>query len=96
MVNVDDSVGICVDKICGQNPHVARQHHQINLMIAQELELNVLCGLFVLGSHRNVVERHVVKIGAPLGIVMIADNQRDITGEFTNLMPVQKISQAMM
>ncbi len=36
-MNVDDEIGKSVDKLGGQNLHVARQHNKLNLVLAQQL-----------------------------------------------------------
>jgi hypothetical protein len=47
MVNIDDPVGVGGDEVAGENLHVTRQHHHLNLVIAQQLKLGLFREAFV-------------------------------------------------
>ena len=96
VMNVDNPLRIPVDKVVRQNLHVACQHHEIRLLFANQT-LNLCLGLvLVVFRDRNNRIRDLVEIGNRLIVRVIRNNQRDVAGQLSRLVAIQKIDQAMI
>jgi hypothetical protein len=96
MMNVDDRPRIALDKIVRKHLHVARQHHQIDLVSLQKFQLLRFRLRLVLFADRNLVIRHAVEIRMMLGIGMVADHQGKVATQLAVPLPVQQVHQAVV
>jgi len=96
MMNIDDALRIMPDEIRGQDLHIAGQHNEVDLAFLQKLQFVPLGLAFIFLGDRNHVIGNAVEFRVTLSIGMIADNERDFTGQFRNTLPVQQVYQAVV
>src|ERR1035438_9807167 len=95
-MNIDDGHRILVDEVSRKHLHVAGEHHDVDVVGGQELELLLLGSRLVVLCHGNKMERHAIKIGMPPGVGMIADHQREIAREFSVSLAIEEIDEAVI
>src|SRR5262252_6937662 len=93
VMNVDNALRVSVHEIVRQNLHVARQHHEIGLVLVNQALDLAFSRLLVIFRHRNDDVGNLVKIGDGLIVRMIRDDQRNFAGELTALMAIEQIYQ---
>jgi hypothetical protein len=96
MMNVDDSTRILFNKAWRQNLHVARQNDKVNVITLKQFDLAIFHLEFVCGEDWEMMKRNLVKAGEFLRVLMIADDQTNLAVQFTNLVAVQQVNQAML
>ena len=77
-MNVDDALWIFRHKRRRKNLHVTRQHHQINLVFAQQFKLPALSLL----GRREVMKRNPKMRRHGAQVSMVGDDQRNLTAQF--------------
>ena len=97
VVNVDEVLRAdgC-DELVREHLHVARQHDQAALVLADERELFLFGFALVLLRDGHDEIGNVVEVGDPLVVGMIGNDQWNLAAQFAALVAVEKILQAMV
>eukprot|EP01136_Pigoraptor_vietnamica_P025315 Opistho-1_new@79202 len=98
VVDVDGPAREVVAQARTQDLHIARQHHQIDLVLFDHLDdLALLRGLLLLAGiqQREVVEGDVVRGGQLVEVAVVADDGRDLNGQMAGLHTEQQVVEAM-
>ena len=97
VVNIDDVFGTeGRDELRGYDLHVAGEHHEIALVLAEKGELLPLGFGFVFFCDRNDLVRDAVEVGDPLVVGVVREDERDVAGQLSILMAVQQVLQAVV
>ena len=75
--------------------HVARQHHQLDLLLLDDFEQPPLLLLLGLRRHRQVVEGNVVARRELVEGAVVRDDGRDLDGQRADLVAVEQVVEAM-
>src|SRR5713101_7825325 len=96
MMDVDDPLRIAVHEIVRKNLHVARQNYEVRFVLSDQGLDSFLCLVLVVFGDGDDCVRNLVEIGERLIVGVVGDDQRNVAGEFTALVPIQKIDQTMV
>jgi len=96
MMNIDDALRIVPDEIRRQDLHVARKHDEIDAVFSQKLQLLPLGFGFVIFRDGDDTVGNAVKLCVALGIRVVADNHRDVTGQLSCTLPIQQVYQTVV
>src|ERR1044072_8828857 len=84
------------DEFVRQHLHVPGEHDEIGPLLTNHRNLFLLCFAFrVFGDWNNEIG-NTVKLSQALVVRVVGDDQRNITGQFTDFVPVKQIAQAMV
>lgn len=95
VVDIDGASGKLLAQLGRENLHVARQHHDIGLLFAQDVQHLLFLRLLVLGIDRQVIKWNAVPFHMRLEIGMIGNHGDDIHGKHAGFSAVEKIVEAM-
>src|ERR1700732_1224290 len=96
MMDIDDPLQIAVHEMVRKNLHVAGQDYEVRSVLRdQGLDSFLGLVLIVFGDGDDCV-RDFVEIGKRLIVGVVGDDQRNVAGQFTALVPIQKIDQTMV
>src|ERR1700733_12533355 len=96
VMNVYDPLRIFIHEVVRQDLHVAGQHHEVGLMLRdQRMYCRFGLILIVLG-YRDDGVRNLVEIRDGLIVGMIGNDQGDVASQFTALMAIEKVDEAVI
>ena len=84
------------DEVRRQHLHVARQHDEVDLLVAQDRQLQLLGLVLGVLLHRQVLVGHAVGVGQPARVFVVADDDRQLAVQFAALEAVQQVGHAVV
>src|SRR6266436_1385618 len=96
MMDIDDLLRILLDEVLGEHLHIPGQDDQLDIVLAKQLHLPLFSLQLAFLRHWNEVIRNVVKVCMPFRVRMIANHQRNFTGEFANPLPVKQVYETVI
>ena len=96
VMNIDDLLLIASHELGGENLHIPCEHDEFNLVFLEQRELLFFRSGLVGRADRNMMKGHIVEIGQSMSVFVIADHQRDVTRQLSNLMAIEKVDKAML
>src|ERR1700730_18537628 len=96
MMDIDDPLRIAVHEMVGKNLHVAGQDYEVRFVLSEQRLDSFLCLVLVVFGDGDDGVRNFVEIGERSIVGVVGDDQRKVAGEFTTLVPIQKIDQTMV
>jgi hypothetical protein len=96
VVDVDDPLRKARDEALGEHLHVAREHHQIDPLAQEQLDLALLLpGLALLVDREDVV-RDTERGCDPGEVGVVRDDQRDLAAQLAEPVADQQIVEAVL
>ena len=95
VVHIDDCGRKLRHELRRQNLHIPSQHHQLDFVTRQKLELPRFRVRTRLGRHRHELERHAVERSQIFCFAMIRNDDRDFADKLAGAPAVQQIGHAM-
>src|ERR1700691_2441469 len=96
MMNIDDLLLITSHELGGENLHIPGQHDEFNLVFLEQRQLLLFRSSFICRADRNVMKGHIVEMGQISSFFVIADHQRYMTRQLSNLMAIENIDKAVL
>ena len=95
VVDVDDAPGHGLAQHRRQHLHVPRQHDQVDLVFAHQLQDARLLLLLCVRRDGQVHERHVVGCGEGREVRVVGDDQGHLDGELAGGLPEEEVVEAV-
>src|ERR1700674_3120791 len=96
VMDVDDALRIPVHEFIGENLHVARQHHEIRIVLLQEVQNCLLCLTLVVSWNWNRKVGNSIEIRDRLIVRVVRNNQRNVASQFAAPAAIKQVHQAVV
>ena len=96
VMDVDHPVFPLPDELRRQHLHVARQDDEVDVVRGHQSHLLLLRLGLVFLVHGDVGERNLVRLGQPVGIRVVADDERNLAIQFAGMVAVQQVGQTVV
>ena len=95
-MNVDDSIGVLLDKLIGQNLHVASQDDEVRIAFGEEFQ-DLLFGLrFAVFGYGDGDIGNPIEVCDGAIVFVVGNDQRDLAFQFAALMAVEQVYKAVV